>query len=147
MALEARIEELSPVTLNVSVERFAPMRRLLSDEDENYLLMQGFRREAAQLRSQHRKLYFRFVDMLQRDFAKVHDARKASMAENWDFEALLKERFTASYYLMAMRAAGLLHWVHAPQAATVAQTCCDRFQSFIAPPVPVPVQSFSNGHA
>jgi len=127
------------MNLDVSAERFSPMRRLLSGEDEAFLVRQGFRREAARLRSHHRKLFFRFVDMLEKDFGTVHAARKAAMAENWDFETLLKERFTASYYLWAMRGAGLMHWVHFPQAAGLAQTCCDRFQSFIILPTAEPV--------
>jgi hypothetical protein len=137
------MQEETPMDLNVSAARFAPMRRLLSGEDEDFLIRQGFRREASQLRAYHRKLFFRFVDMLQKDFSTIHEARKAAMAENWDFETLLKERFTASYCLWAMRAAGAMHWIHAPQAATVAQAYCDRLQSFI--PVaadPVAIQSW-----
>lgn len=119
------------MNLDVSVERFAPMRRLLSGEDEEFLLRQGFRREASQLRAHHRELFFHFVDMLQKDFNKVHAARKAAMMDNWDFEALLKERLNASYWLWLMRTAGFMHWIHVPQAAKVAQTNCDRLQSFI----------------
>jgi hypothetical protein len=119
------------------------MRRLLSGEDEAYLIRHGLRREAELLRSHHRRLFFRFVDMLQKDFNKVHAARKASMAENWDFETLLKERFTASYCLWAMRAAGLMHWGHVPQAASVADAYCERLQSFITlrSVEPVPIRS------
>jgi hypothetical protein len=125
-------KEINPMALSVSSARFAPMRRLLSGEDENYLVRQGFRREAAQIRSCHRKLYFRFVDMLQNDFGKVHQARKAAMTENWDFEGLLRERLTASYCLWAMRTAGMMHLLRVPQAATVAEAYCDRLQMRIA---------------
>ena len=125
------MQENSSMNLDVSSARFAPMRRLLSGEDEDFLIRQGFPREAAQLRSHHRQLFFRFVDMLQKDFSTVHEARKAAMAENWDFEALLKERFTASYCLWAMRAAGMMHWIHLPQAAGVAKAYFDRVQSFM----------------
>jgi hypothetical protein len=126
------MNENSSIALDVSIARFAPMRRLLSGEDEQFLIRQGFRREALQLRSHHRKLFFRFVAMLQKDFQKVHEARKVSMAGNWDFEALLKERLTGSYCIWAMRAAGMLHSIHFPQAAGFAQSYCDRLQSFIA---------------
>lgn len=131
------------MNLDVSAARFTPMRRLLNGEDEEFLIRQGFRREAAELRSHHRKLFFRFVDMLQKDFSKVHAARKAAMAENWDFEALLKERITASYCLWVMRTAGVMHLIHVPQAAGLAQAYCDRLQSFIAAASPqtVAVQS------
>jgi hypothetical protein len=138
------MQETTLMNLDVSTARFAPMRRLLSNEDEDFLLRQGFRREAAQLRSHHRKLFFRFVDMLQRDFSTVHAARKAAMAENWDFETLLKERFTASYYLWAMRTAGYMHLVRMPQAANIARRYYDRVQSTIsdAPRQPVSEPSF-----
>src|ERR1041385_147822 len=138
------IQENSSMNLDVSVERFAPMRRLLSGEDENYLIRQGFRRGASRLRSHQRRFFFRFVDMLEKDFNTVHSARKATMADNWDFEALLKERFMASYYLWAMRSAGVMHLLRVPQAASLAEAYCGRIQSFIAAPVvqPVPVQPF-----
>jgi len=121
------------MTLDISTARFAPMRRLLSGEDEDFLVRQGFRREASMLRSRHRQLFFKFVDMLQKDFGTAHEARKAAMTENWDFETLLKERFTASYCLWVMRAAGVLHWAHAPQAASVAQAYFERVEGFMRP--------------
>jgi hypothetical protein len=126
------MQEKVSMTLDISIARFAPMRRLLSGEDEAFLIRQGFRREASRLRSHHRKLFFRFVDMLQKDFTRLHEARKAAMAENWDFEALLRERVTASYWLWAMRAAGVMHCMHVPHAAEVAEAYCDRLQSLIA---------------
>ncbi len=129
--------ETASLTLDLSTARFAPMRRLLSGEDEDFLIRQGFRREASKLRSHHRKIFFRFVDMLEKDFNAVHAARKAAMADNWDFEALLKERLTASYCLWAMRAAGLAHGMHIPQAASLAQAYFSRVESFM---VPVPAE-------
>ena len=119
------------MTLDVSVARFAPMRRLLSGEDEDYLIRRGFRREASWIRAHHRKYFFHFVDMLERDFGTAHAARKAAMTDNWDFEALLKERFTASYYLFAMRTAGLMHFIHLPQAARLADAYLERVQPLI----------------
>ncbi len=119
------------MSLDISVARFAPMKRLLSGEDEEYLLRQGFRREASRLRAHHRKLFFRFVNMLEKDFSVAHEARKAAMAGNWDFEALLKERLAASYCLWAMRTAGVMHFAHVPQAARVAQEQCERLQAFM----------------
>ena len=125
------------MSLDISVERFAPMRRLLSGEDEDYLIRQGFRREASSLRAQHRRLFFKFVDMLQKDFATVHSARKTAMAENWDFETLLKERIVASYYIWLMRSAGVMHLLRVPQAAALAQAYFDRVQPYITGTVPV----------
>jgi len=119
------------MTLDVSVARFAPMRRLLSGEDEDYLIRKGFRREASWIRSHHREYFFRFVDVLERDFGTAHAARKAAMAGNWDFEALLKERCTASYYLFAMRTAGAMHFMHLPQAARLAEAYFERVQPLI----------------
>jgi hypothetical protein len=130
------------MTLDVSAARFAPMRRLLSGEDEGYLIRQGFHREASWLRANHRKCFFRFVDLLERDFGSAHAARKAAMAGNWDFETLLKERIAASYYLFAMRTAGVLHFIHLPQASRLADAYFDRVQPLIcvnqfeAAPVP-----------
>ncbi len=120
------------MTLDVSIARFAPMRRLLSGEDEEYLLRQGFRGEAARLRAHHRQLFFRFVNMLEKDFKTVHAARKAAMAGNWDFEALLKERAFASYCIWSMRAAGVMHFIHAPQAARIAEEQGNHLQEFLA---------------
>jgi hypothetical protein len=116
----------------VSAARFAPMRRLLSGQDEDYLIRRGLHREASSLRAQHRKLFFRFISMLQEDFGIVHAGRKACMAEHWDFETLLKERFAASYYLWLMRVSGVMHMLRIPQAARVAQAYFDRVQPFIS---------------
>jgi hypothetical protein len=130
------MQEYSSMNLDVSVARFAPMRRLLSGEDEDYLVSQGLRREASRLRAHHRKLFFRFVTMLEKDFNTVHEARKAAMAGNWDFEALLKERAAASYCLWAMRAAGVMHFAHVPQAARIVDQQCQRFSEFMVQPMP-----------
>lgn len=107
--------------MDISVARFAPMRRLLSGEDEEYLLRQGFRQEAAELRAHHRRLFFRFVNMLEKDYKTVYEARKLSMADDWNFEALLRDRLKASYYLWTMRAAGAMHFIHLPQAGKLAE--------------------------
>jgi hypothetical protein len=131
------MQENFMMSLEVSVARFSPMRRLLSGEDEDFLARQGFRHEAVKLRADHRNLYFRFVDMLERDFSTVHAARKTAMGEKWDMEQLLKERFTASYYLWAMRAAGIMHLMHLPQASQVAEAYCDRVKGFMPGSVPV----------
>ena len=128
------------MSFDISVERFAPMQRLLSGEDEDYLIRQGFHREASSLRAQHRRLFFKFVNMLQKDFATVHSARKAAMAENWDFEALLKERVAGSYYIWLMRSAGVMHLLRVPQAAVLAQAYFDRVQPYFTGTVPVPVR-------
>ncbi len=120
------------MTLDVSAARFIPMRRLLSGEDEEYLIRQGFHREASWIRSHHREYFFAFVDMLEKDFGAAHAARKTAMAGNWDFEALLRERFTASYYLWVMRTAGAMHLVRLPQAARLAEACFQKVQPFIS---------------
>jgi hypothetical protein len=128
----------------ISLGRFAPMQRLLTGEDEEYLLRQGFRREAVQLRAHHRKLYFRFVAMLEKEYASVHEARKAAMAQSgWNFESLLRDRATASYYLWTMRTAGMMHLLHLPQAARLAdQAAAAMFQAILPTPVvPVTVPS------
>jgi hypothetical protein len=130
------MQENTTMNLDVSVARFSPMRRLLSGEDEDFLAQQGFRREASKLRADHRKLYFRFVDMLEKDFSTVHAARKAAMGGSWDMELLLKERFTANYCLMGMRAAGFMHLMRLPQAAQVAESYCDRVKGFMATAIP-----------
>jgi hypothetical protein len=130
------------MTLDISAARFAPMRRLLSGEDEEYLIREGFRREASWVRSRHRSCFFQFVDMLERDFGTAHAARKAAMAGNWDFEALLTERFSASYYLLAMRTAGLMHFMRLPQAARVANAYFERVQPLIGSFEPAAAGSF-----
>ena len=119
------------MTLDVSATRFAPMRRLLSSEDEEYLIRQGFRREASWIRALHRKYFFGFVDMLEKDFGAAHAARKAAMAGNWDFDTLLKERWAASYYLFAMRTAGVMNVMHMPQAARLAVAYFERVQGVV----------------
>ena len=108
--------------LEVSVARFEPMRRLLSGEDEAYLRRQGLAREAATLRAQHRKLFFRFVDMLEKDFNRVQEERKIAMAnQHLELEALLRDRMTATYRLWALRGAATLHYLKVPKAGEAAE--------------------------
>jgi hypothetical protein len=66
------------------------------------------------------------VNMLEKDFDTVYEARKLAMAENWNFESLLRDRLKASYYLWTMRAAGAMHLIHLPQAAELAQEKFDQ---------------------
>jgi hypothetical protein len=126
------------MALDVTVARFNPMRRLLSGEDEKFLVRQGFRREASRVRANHRQFFFGFVDMLETDFGAVHAARKRAMAGNWDFETLLKERLTAAYYLWALRTAGYMHFMNLPQAARVADACFERVRPLISMPALAP---------
>lgn len=118
----------------LEVARFNPMRRLLSGEDEAYLIREGFRREASQLRAHHRQLFFAFVKMLEREFGNAHAARKEAMVENWDFETLLKERLTASYYLWVLRAAGCMHFMNVPKASRLAEAYFERVRPMVAVP-------------
>jgi hypothetical protein len=129
------MQESKYMALDVSIARFSPMRRLLSGEDEEFLIRHGFRREASRVRAHHRQFFFGFVDMLESDFNLVHAARKRAMADNWDFETLMKERLTASYYLMALRAAGFMHFMNLPQAASVAEAFFERVCPLISIPV------------
>lgn len=125
-------QENSPMMPEISVARFHPMRRLLSGKDEEFLRSQGFNRQAAQLRSHHRKLFFRFVMMLEKDFGRVHAARKAAMVDDWNFEVLLRERWNASSYLWAMRLAGLMHWMYLPQAAGIAERYVGQLEQYLS---------------
>ena len=111
----------SAMTLDVSVKRFEPMLRLLSGEDEEYLLKQGFPREAAELRARHRKLFLRFVDMLEKDFTAVQTARQAAMAGSPDLEILLRDRMTATFFLLSIRYAALMHFLRLPGAGRYAE--------------------------
>jgi len=115
-------QECTFMDLDVSVARFEPMRRLLSGEDEAYLRSQGLLREAAELRAQHRKLFFRFIDMLEKDFKRVQNARKMAMAsQHLDLETLLRDRLKATYCLWALRGAATLHFMRLPRAGETAE--------------------------
>jgi hypothetical protein len=71
--------------------RYAPMQRLLSRDDEHFLLRAGCRKAAVQLRREHRRCYREFLRNLKRELRNARRLQSLAMASTgqWDFWSLL----------------------------------------------------------
>jgi hypothetical protein len=115
-------------TQQVSVRvRYAPMTRLLSRDDEIFLVEQGFPGCARSLRRQHRNCYFAYVKGLAREIRGARRLRTMAMAsqENWSFWALLAHTVLAESSLFYLRWLGCRHALGISVAARDVKECLD----------------------
>jgi hypothetical protein len=92
-------------------ERYAPMHRLLAQEDELFLARQGFPKAAKQLRREHRSCYFGYVGRLTREIRAARRLGALAMAsqENWSFWMLLAQTLLSESSLLYLRWLGCRH--------------------------------------
>lgn len=92
-------------------DRYAPMRRLLSRRDENYLRDQGRNALAAQLRREHRRCYFAYVTALAGEVRHGRRLMAAAMGsqQQWNFRLLLTRAVASEASLMYLRWLGMKH--------------------------------------
>jgi hypothetical protein len=58
-------------------ERYAPMHRLLAQDDDLFLVGQGFPNAAKKLRREHRHCYFRYLACLTQEIRDASKARRS----------------------------------------------------------------------
>lgn len=70
--------------------RYAPMQRLLTQADEQFLRREGCPEVALRLRHEHRRCYRQFLADLRREIREVRRLRGLAMASagHWDFWSL-----------------------------------------------------------
>jgi hypothetical protein len=92
-------------------ERYAPMHRLLAQEDELFLIQQGFPAAAKRLRREHRGCYFGYVRRLTREVRAARRLGALAMAseENWNFWTLLAQTLLLESSLLYLRWLGCRH--------------------------------------
>lgn len=108
-------------------ERYAPMHRLLVQDDELFFKAQGFPALARRLRREHRSCYFGYVTRLTREIRTAHRLRTLAMAsrENWNFWTLLAHTLLSESSLLYLRWLGCRHAVGINVAARDVMECLD----------------------
>ncbi len=108
-------------------ERYAPMHKLLAEDDELFLKQQGFPGSAKRLRREHRSCYFGYVNRLTREVRAARRLRTLAMAsqENWSFRALLAQTMITESSLLYLRWLGCRHAAGINVAARDVVECLD----------------------
>ncbi len=134
LALESvRLGADLPLTLTVGVEstsvreRYAPMHRLLTQEDDLFLRRQGLAAIAKRLRREHRTCYFSYVTRLTREIRTARQLHGVAMAskEHWSFWTLLAGTVLSESSLLYLRWLGYRHAVGINVAARDVTECLD----------------------
>lgn len=108
-------------------ERYAPMHRLLALDDELFLIRQGFRASARQLRQQHRSCYFGYITRLTLEIRSARRLQTLAMAsrENWSFWTLLAQALLSESSLLYLRWLGCRHAIGITVATRDVRECLD----------------------
>jgi hypothetical protein len=134
MALEsARLGPDLPLLLGLGEEgaaireRYAPMHRLLAEDDELFMKSQGFQPAAKRLRREHRSCYFSYLGRLAREIRTARKLGALAMAskENWSFWTLLERTAISESSLLYLRWLGCRHAVGVNVAARDVKECLD----------------------
>lgn len=108
-------------------ERYAPMQRLLAQDDELFLIEKGARAAAKKLRREHRSCYFDYVNRLTREIRAARRLRTVAMAsqEHWTFPVLLAHTLLSESSLLYLRWLGCRHALGITVAARDVRECLD----------------------
>jgi hypothetical protein len=108
-------------------ERYAPMQRLLAQDDELFLIEQGARASAKRLRREHRSCYFDYLNRLKREIRAARRLRTVAMAsrEQWSFWVLLAYAVLSESSLLYLRWLGCRHALGITVAARDVRECLD----------------------
>lgn len=92
-------------------ERYAPMHRLLAQDDELFLRRQGFPKSGRKLRRRHRDCYFGYVTRLTGEVRSARRLRTLAMASQkaWSFKTLLAQTLLSESSLLYLRWLGCRH--------------------------------------
>jgi hypothetical protein len=108
-------------------ERYAPMHRLLAQEDELFLERQGLPAAAKKLRHEHRNCYFGYLTRLTGEIRRARRLHALAMAskENWSFWTLTAHTVLSESSLLYLRWLGLRHAAGINVAALDVKECLD----------------------
>lgn len=112
-----------PAISTIRVERYQCLRRLLREDDVQYLKASGFSRLARHKRTADRRAFLAMVNHLRHDMARVAAARKLQMAQDAqvDMQGFLLKRLETNLQLNRLRLAAALHFAHVPAACKMAE--------------------------
>jgi hypothetical protein len=108
-------------------ERYAPMHRLLAEDDELFLRKRGFQLAANRLRQEHRSCYFCYLTRLGREIRAARKLGTLAMAsqQNWSFWTLLERTVISESSLLYLRWLGYRHAAGVNVAARDVKECLD----------------------
>jgi len=108
-------------------ERYAPMHRLLCQDDELFLESQGFKTLARQVRRDHRRCYFDYVTRLAGEVRGARRLRALAMQsrEQWSFWVLVELAVLSESSLLYLCWLGLRHATGVNVAASDVQESLD----------------------
>ena len=108
-------------------ERYAPMHRLLAQDDELFLMGLGFPAAAKKLRREHRSCYFGYVTRLTREIRSARRLGALAMAskEHWSFWTLLAQTVLSESSLLYLRWLGCQHAAGVSVATRDVRECLD----------------------
>jgi hypothetical protein len=108
-------------------ERYAPMHRLLAEDDQLFLAQQGLSAAARRLRRDHRSCYFDYLHSLTREIRTARKLGALAMAsqENWSFWTLLARAVISESSLLYLRWLGCRHAAGVNVAARDVTECLD----------------------
>lgn len=108
-------------------ERYAPMSRLLAEDDALFLERRGLPEAAKNLRREHRRCYFGYVDRLAGEIRAARRLGTLAMAsqEHWSFRILLTRMLLGESALLYLRWLGYQHAFGIRVAARDVRDCLE----------------------
>jgi hypothetical protein len=108
-------------------ERYAPMHRLLAQDDESFLASQGAGHLGKGLQREHRACYFDYVRRLTAEVRSARKLRALAMAsqENWSFWLLSERALLSEASLVYLRWLGCRHALGIRVSARDVRECLD----------------------
>lgn len=113
--------------------RYAPMKRLLSETDVEYLRSTGAHEAAAALRSQHRAIFRGYVAQLSEEIGELQRIRRDHIArgEVDDLYSYYRDSIMFKYHLTRLSVAPYLHALQLPGAHELAQTAMSCLEQLV----------------
>lgn len=107
--------------------RYAPMHRLLTQDDDLFLSAQGLPGAAKKLRREHRRCYFGYLAQLRSELRAGRKLGTLAMAsqEKWNFHTLLTHTLIAESSLLYLQWLGCRHAVGVSVGARDVKECLD----------------------
>src|SRR5260370_22313546 len=83
-------------------ERYAPLARLLRNDDYQYLEQEGLSEAARDLRREHHRIYRGYVKELRQEMRQIRSIQEQGMRAlgNWEFRVLLRYRLLSESALV-----------------------------------------------
>ena len=121
---------------SINPERYRCLRRLLREEDCQYLREAGFAKLAREKRAADRRAFLRIVQHLSVDIRRVADARQlqSERAGSVEAEGILQQRLRVELQIQSLRMAAFLHFARIPTAIRMADSAIAVLESaFVLP--------------